>query len=111
MLSLRSNLVASELLFGKIGVVWLTNEAKKNAIDGEMLNQLKSTLEKFENDSLVRCIVLAAKGDHFSVGVDLEEIRKKTPLIPINETLGKLTKPTIAAVHGYAVFNHFVTAM
>ena len=103
MLATRNCFVVREISKNSIGIIWLANESKKNALNHEMLVELKASLGSFENDKSIRCIVIAGKGDHFSIGVDLATINKRIELIPINEELDKLKKPIIAAVHGYVV--------
>lgn len=53
--------------------ITLTRPDKANAQDKAMLYQLDHALAAAASDDSVRCIVLAAEGDHFSSGHDLRD--------------------------------------
>ena len=103
MFSVQSRFIVREIGRNGTGIIWIANESKKNALNAEMLLELKDSLEAFEQDKTIRCITIAGKGHHFSIGVDLEEIRNNTKFIHIDQVLDTMRKPVIAAVHGYVV--------
>jgi methylglutaconyl-CoA hydratase len=61
---------------GAIGRIVLARAPKKNAIDLEMADDLFAALAQLEGDPAVRVIHLAAYGDDFSVGADLDALER-----------------------------------
>jgi enoyl-CoA hydratase/carnithine racemase len=90
-----------------IAYVTLNRPEVRNAINGEMCDGLREAWVEVEADPAVRVVILAANGDHFSVGKDLKE--KDDPskphrlhmAYPPNGTA--LFKPLIGAVQGYVL--------
>ena len=95
------------------GILTLTlaRPDKKNALTNEMYGSLADAIEGAENDASVRVIVIRGRGDSFTAGNDLSEFaavaagkaegeRHVTRFI---RSLGRSTKPLIAAVQGRAV--------
>ena len=99
---------------GPIGVLTLNVPKKLNAISGEMEKEVHAALDIAENDDDVRVILLKGAGRAFCAGFDLAYTTES------DEDLGALQKdlvadmdfimrfwrfpkPTIAAVHGYAL--------
>lgn len=96
------------------GVVWLTlnRPQKKNAINGDMWNELTALFDEVAVRADDRVLVVTGAGDGFCAGVDLtdsgmvqttggrlEYIRKVGRCA---QALHELPKPTIAAVNGVA---------
>lgn len=54
-----------------VATVLLDREAKRNAIDLQMFEELTRTAEALANDQSVRAVVLSAQGAHFCAGIDL----------------------------------------
>ena len=107
MISVSKKLLAIERIHNKIGMIWMANEHRMNALNTAMLHELKDSLEQLEEDSQIKCIIISGKGKHFSIGVELDEIRNRVDLPPIDSVFSKLKKPVIAAVNGYAVSVNF----
>jgi enoyl-CoA hydratase/carnithine racemase len=95
------------------GILTLTlaRPDKKNALTNEMYGALADAIEGAENDTAVRVILIRGEGDSFTAGNDLGEFaavaagkatgeRHVTRFI---HSLGRSTKPLVAAVHGRAV--------
>jgi enoyl-CoA hydratase/carnithine racemase len=95
------------------GILTLTMKRpdKKNALTNEMYGALADAIEGAENDAAVRVILIRGEGDSFTAGNDLGEFaavasgkatgeRHVTRFI---HSLGKSTKPLVAAVQGRAV--------
>jgi methylglutaconyl-CoA hydratase len=53
--------------------VTLNRPEKRNALTLAMCRELAETLERAEDDAAVGCVLLAAQGEVFSAGMDLEE--------------------------------------
>lgn len=101
---------------GAIAKLRLNRPDKLNAVNGEMLEAIRSALEMAENDDEVRVLILSGEGRAFSAGFDLETgespegesqqsfIRRE--LEHNFDTIMRFwdfPKPVIAAVHGYCL--------
>ena len=85
-----------------------------NAFDDELIERLAADLEKLDQDSGVGAVVVAAAGNSFSAGADLnwmkqvadfseaENLAGAEAMAQMLKTLHGLSKPTIARVHGVA---------
>src|SRR2546425_5514525 len=81
-----------------------------NALNQATMNELVDALEAFDRDDAVRCIVLAGSGRAFAAGADIKEMAGATAVQMLSEyrfqqweRIRQVTKPLIAAVHGYAL--------
>lgn len=95
-------------------VAWLTLNRPKslNAINFEMMMELRKAFDELEEREDVSCVVLRGEGRAFCAGMDIkwsEELTKKDRLE--SNRLGQKTfskmeamsKPVLAAVHGYVL--------
>lgn len=99
---------------GRQGTLFLNRPDQHNALDGTFVDQLIDGLQELEANPAVRVIVLAARGKSFCAGGDLAwmkhqvEAGKEANLAAcskLGDLLGRLnriSKPTIARVHGPA---------
>jgi enoyl-CoA hydratase/carnithine racemase len=96
------------------GVVRLTlnRPDKLNAVNLEMRDELWAALEAFRDDPDARVLVLRGAGEAFSAGADISEFGTAPSYVEARRArherdlwslLLHLTKPTIAAVRGYAL--------
>jgi enoyl-CoA hydratase len=112
---------------GHVATLWLDRPEALNAMDSRFFEDLPRCVEALESDEEVRAIVLAARGPHFCVGLDLKAMgpsllapegtgssrsaaaRNQATYRNIRQlqdsvtSLAKLSKPIIAAVHGYCI--------
>lgn len=99
---------------GKAGVLTLNRPEKLNTLNDELLLSLYDGIREMEGDDTVRVIVVRAAGRSFCAGFDLSPREK--PFTTVSDwyehaKLGNRTfmalwdceKPTIAAVHGFAL--------
>lgn len=93
----------------RVAVVYLNRPETLNAISPGMLSTLCDTLEALDADPQVRVFVLTGKGRAFAAGADIRLMAKATPsdILELDtrsywKRLGRLNKPLIAAVNGYA---------
>jgi len=56
---------------GAVGVIELNRPAKRNALNNEAVETLRSTFESLPTD--IRAVVIHGAGDHFCAGLDLSE--------------------------------------
>jgi enoyl-CoA hydratase len=106
-----------------IATIWLNRPEKKNALNLDIWDGLSKEFSLLNQDEKVRCIILAAKGDCFSVGLDLgsmsfspdtrganSKYAKSKALYEFikrlqgsTDKIAKLKVPTIAVIHGYCL--------
>lgn len=97
-----------------IAVVTLNRPEVHNAFDQRMIAELTGALRRLDRDSSVRAIVLAGAGKSFCAGADLNWMREMATYSPAQNladanalarmlvALNRMSKPTIARVHGPA---------
>jgi enoyl-CoA hydratase len=112
---------------GPVAIVTLNRPEKKNAQSRQLLEEMDAAFQQAVDDDAVRVIVLAGAGDTFSAGHDLSAqenaIRQQMSpgltgrykrvwdlYIEMGLRWRDLPKPTIAAVHGYAIFGGWMIA-
>jgi enoyl-CoA hydratase len=97
---------------GAIAVVSLNRPEVLNAYDVSMRDALFEALQAVRDDPEVRAMVLRGNGPAFCTGGDLHEFGSAPSPVAARATrwrrdvwgvLKSLTKPSIAAVHGYVV--------
>ena len=100
---------------GGIGRVVLARPEKKNALDRQMADELFAALAQLEGDATVRVIHLAAEGEDFCAGADLEALERTLDAgsevhRQDAEALGRvflairaLMKPVVCTVRGRAL--------
>jgi enoyl-CoA hydratase len=97
-------------------VITLRRPDKRNALNREMREGLRRAVDAFEADPELRCAVITGEGPAFSAGADLAEMSGAAmAVVPaeMNQLLGsggRVTKPVIAAVNGYALAGGFYLA-
>src|SRR3954453_3537973 len=93
---------------GAVAVVTIDRQHRRNAIDGRTAQALWDALDRFEADETARVMVLTGAGEAFCSGADLTDIASLAPRAngpdgPLGFTRRMATKPTIAAIDGWAV--------
>ncbi|HTD57847.1 MAG TPA: crotonase/enoyl-CoA hydratase family protein [Solirubrobacteraceae bacterium] len=94
---------------GATAVVTIDRQARRNAVDGPTAVALHEALERFEGEEDARVMVLCGAGAvAFCAGADLKAIdtfgdRLTAPEGPMGFTRMTPSKPTIAAISGYAL--------
>jgi methylglutaconyl-CoA hydratase len=100
---------------GAVGMITLARPEKKNALDRQTAEDLQAALDRLGADATVRVIVLAAQGDDFCAGADLEALQGmmaeglKAHLLDA-QALGKVfitmrtvAKPVVGVIRGRAL--------
>ncbi len=103
-------------------IITITNTAKQNAFDAQLLRELGEKLDAVERDSTYRVLYLRGAGDRaFSTGVFLKDLvafsstsRARDFAVLLESTMDRLynfPKPVIALIHGYALGGGFGLAL
>lgn len=97
-------------------VLWISLDRpeRRNAMNWQMHDDLEEALQDAEEDEDIRCIILAGNGPCFCAGHDLYEVAedylsgsfvmrplKRWRRPPPHEVIRQISKPVIAAVHGF----------
>jgi methylglutaconyl-CoA hydratase len=97
-----------------VAIVTLNRPEVRNAFDDALISSLTRTLLELEKDDAVRAMVLAGAGSAFCAGADLNWMRRMAgygyeqnladaqALAGMLKTLDRMSKPTVARVHGPA---------
>src|SRR3954447_5111299 len=93
---------------GAVAVVTIDRQHRRNAIDGRTAQSLSDALERFDADEAARVMVLTGAGEAFCAGADLTALSSLTPRSngpdgPLGFTRRTASKPTVAAIDGWAV--------
>jgi len=104
-----------------VATIWLNNPAKRNAMGPAFWDELPRVMDELVNDEAVRAIVIAGRGQHFTVGLDLKAMsggiieggngagaRKRLLdfILKIQRTVtsvARCEKPVIAVAHGWCI--------
>jgi len=96
-------------------VITLNRPDKRNALNDQILADLRQAVSAAESDDQVRVVVLRGAGKDFCAGADLSQIEKSVQASILENIEGasqmadlfiqmrRLKKPVIAAVHGRAL--------
>jgi enoyl-CoA hydratase len=115
---------------GEVATIWLDRPEARNAMGADLWRDLPRAMQVVSDDNSVRVVVIAAKGPHFSVGLDLKAmggllsdggenggtssppsmaVRARSARGEVLRLQASITavqdcpKPVIAAVHGYCI--------
>jgi len=100
---------------GPVAYVRLNRPDVRNALNGDLIEQLRSTFESLSADPAVRAIVLSGDGKAFCGGADVAMMRESLELTHENNVSGAralsamfraidgCSKPVVAKVHGAAL--------
>jgi len=96
-----------------ITIVTLNRPKVMNALDGELLTELRTALAELQADPKTRAMILTGAGRAFCTGIDLHYAKKisrssmeiSTYLMNVQEIfrLEKMDKPIVSAINGYAL--------
>jgi enoyl-CoA hydratase/carnithine racemase len=102
-------LVSAELR-GAVGLARIDRPEARNALSPELMEELASLCERWDDDPDVRCIVIAGSEEWFAAGADIKVMAKRTfdevltsPTARFWPRLAAIRTPLVAAVSGYAL--------
>ena len=95
---------------GAVGLARLDRPDARNALSAELMEELATVCERWDEEPDVRCIVIAGGEEWFAAGADIKAMAKRTlpevitsPAARFWPRLAALRTPMIAAVSGYAL--------
>jgi enoyl-CoA hydratase/carnithine racemase len=113
--------MVSVRIVGGVADVVLERPERRNALDLELLSDLRAVLESLRRDDAVAVVVVRGSGPGFSAGIDastLSSLRSEDGLRSIRaefvaavDPLETMRKPTVAQVHGWAFGARFELAL
>jgi enoyl-CoA hydratase/carnithine racemase len=87
---------------GQVAHIIIDRPAAHNAFDNAMVDQLRQAWQRFEDGPERAVVVSGGSSKHFTVGADLKnmpsDVWQGVPGVAV-----RVTKPVIAAVHGFCV--------
>jgi enoyl-CoA hydratase len=110
-----------------VATLWLDRPEARNAMGSDLWRDLPRAMDLLSEDTAVRVVVLAARGPHFSVGLDLKEMgglltgggpgsshssaagrarAARGNVLRLQDSItavARCPKPVVAAVHGYCI--------
>ncbi|PVX59621.1 enoyl-CoA hydratase/isomerase family protein [Rhodococcus globerulus] len=95
----------------RVAVITIDHPSRHNALTGEMLDELTTTLARLSVDPAVSVVMVTGSGPHFCAGMDIRElrsaresgIRMEDRVTDAEEALAAFPKPTVAAIAGYCI--------
>jgi len=115
---------------GEVATLWLDRPEARNAMGVDLWRDLPRAMAVLAGDAAVRAVVIAGRGPHFSVGLDLKTMGgllagggdtsdggssassaarargARTDVLRLQDAItavARCPKPVIAAVHGYCI--------
>lgn len=97
---------------GPVVLITLSRPAALNALTWSMYQQMDAHLEHIRTNDTIHAVIIRGDGKAFAAGTDIQQFQGFTgedgvayeqTMEAIVERLYMLNKPTIAAIHGYAV--------
>ncbi|MET0221164.1 MAG: enoyl-CoA hydratase [Tardiphaga sp.] len=96
---------------GPVGVITLNRPKMLNALSFGVFGEIKLAVDDLEADTAIGCIVLTGSEKAFAAGADIKEMQPKSFIDMFSSDFTQIggdrvatcTKPTIAAVSGYAL--------
>lgn len=95
-----------------IGHITISRPEALNALNMDVLKDLKKVLAEIEATDAVRAVIITGEGRSFVAGADIVQMKKLTPVKgrqmmelghEVMNTIDQMQKPFIAAVNGFAL--------
>ncbi|MCY7361701.1 MAG: enoyl-CoA hydratase/isomerase family protein [Ignavibacteria bacterium] len=94
----------------KVGLIQLNRPDVLNALNNDLMQEVVNTLEAFDKDAEIGCMVLTGNQKAFAAGADIKEMADATSIEMLVrdqfarwDRIRKIKKPVIAAVSGFAL--------
>lgn len=99
----------------RVATIWMNRPDVFNAFDEQLIEDLHAACKALDADPVVRVVVLAGRGKHFSAGADLNWMKRASAyneaenmadaqrFSAMLRAISELSKPTIARIQGVAL--------
>lgn len=101
-----------------VAYITLNRPSVLNALNQQMMADIVTALEGFEEDDNVSATIIHGNGRAFAAGADVNELATATPVeleqtnqFAVWDRIMQIKKPVIAAVHGFAFGGGFELAL
>ena len=95
---------------GRVGLIQLNRPKVLNALNREIMGEVIVALEAFDEQEAIGVILLTGNKRAFAAGADISQMAGATPVSMLNnpfidywDRLGRISKPIVAAVSGFAL--------
>ncbi len=97
---------------GALAFITLNRPERLNAMNGQLWDDVRAALDRAAADPATKVLIITGEGRAFSAGADLKESKARSKseyreylakVQAISKQLLHLSKPTIAAINGYAL--------
>lgn len=109
-LIMPNHILLNKAIAEHVALIQINRPKQLNALNLQVMTEIKETLKMLDNDDTVRAIILTGNAKAFAAGADIKEMANKTAIdmFKINQfetwaTIQKTRKPIIAAVSGFAL--------
>lgn len=110
--------IRTELTGSGIGLIHLNRPTQRNALRNRMLSEIADTLDDWQAQPEIRCVVITGNESCFAAGADLNEMAQhgaigllKDPRPSYWKRIREFTKPLLASVNGFCLGGGFELAM
>ena len=95
----------------RVGIITLNRPDRRNALSAQLVSEMLEALHELDDDPTIGAIIIKGSGGSFCSGHDFSELEGKNVMelrrvfrnsLHLVETMAAISKPVIAAVHGYA---------
>lgn len=104
------DLLLCDVMANGVAVLRLNRPHARNALSLPLRKAMSAAFQALQDDSAVRCVVIAGNGPCFAAGADLREMADLGPsavwamdVLRYWRVISEFPKPLIAAVHGVAL--------
>jgi enoyl-CoA hydratase len=94
----------------RVGIIRLNRPEALNALNAELIEEMRQALDTFEADDGIGCIVITGNDKAFAAGADIKQMQAKSYMQAYKEDfiarwdrVAALRKPVVAAVAGFAL--------
>jgi enoyl-CoA hydratase len=94
----------------RVGIIRLNRPEALNALNAELIEEMRRALDSFEADDGIGCIVITGNDKAFAAGADIKQMQAKSYMQAYKEDfiarwdrLAAVRKPVVAAVAGFAL--------
>ena len=94
----------------RVGIIRLNRPEALNALNAELIEELRHALDGFEADDAIGCILITGNDKAFAAGADIKQMQAKSYMQAYKEDfiarwdrVAAVRKPVVAAVAGFAL--------